>query len=71
MTYAGGPVEEIRFSWKGFASEVLLTGDFLNWDVKVPLTRGADDVFTVAQVLAQNKIIWFSLPMHVFDKSIP
>ncbi|XP_002991569.2 uncharacterized protein LOC9631897 isoform X2 [Selaginella moellendorffii] len=44
--------QDIIFSWKGQASEVLLTGDFLEWQKQVPLEKSPDGTFQIKQKLA-------------------
>lgn len=43
-------MEEVEFKWQGFATEVLVTGDFMNWDQKLTLSKTGDDVFTAKLV---------------------
>lgn len=42
--------EEVEFFWKGSGTEVLLTGDFLNWNDKVSLSKLGDNNYQVKQV---------------------
>ncbi|XP_002971726.2 uncharacterized protein LOC9639981 isoform X2 [Selaginella moellendorffii] len=44
--------QDIIFAWKGQASEVLLTGDFLEWQKQVPLEKSPDGTFQIKQKLA-------------------
>lgn len=39
-------MKEVEFKWNGFAMEVLVTGDFMNWDQKLTLLKTSDNVFT-------------------------
>jgi len=48
-------VQEVEFFWKGQGSEVLLSGDFLNWESKVPMEKGPNGWFVVKQKLAPGK----------------
>ncbi|CAM6082768.1 unnamed protein product [Calypogeia fissa] len=48
-------VQEVEFTWKGQGSEVLLTGDFLNWETKLPLKKGTNGDFSLKQKLALGK----------------
>lgn len=50
-------VQEVEFTWKGKGSEVLLTGDFLQWDAKVPLEKGSNGSFTVKKVSLSSTCI--------------
>jgi hypothetical protein len=43
-------VQEVEFIWKGPGSEVLLSGDFLNWESQLPLMKGPEGWFVVKQV---------------------
>ncbi|KAG6543094.1 hypothetical protein Mapa_015343 [Marchantia paleacea] len=43
-------VQEVEFTWKGKASEVLLTGDFLQWETKIPLEKCSNGSFTLKKV---------------------
>eukprot|EP00250_Pteridium_aquilinum_P014843 c22230_g1_i1 orf=465-1433(-) len=45
-------LQEVDFVWKGEGSQVLLTGDFLGWDTKVSLLKGADGAFHYKQKLS-------------------
>lgn len=45
-------LQEVDFVWKGEGSQVLLTGDFLGWDTKVSLSKGADGAFHFKQKLS-------------------
>lgn len=45
-------LQEVDFVWKGQGSQVLLTGDFLGWDNKVSLVKGADGAFHCKQKLS-------------------
>lgn len=51
-------VQEVEFTWKGKGSEVLLTGDFLQWDAKVPLEKGSNGSFTVKKKLPVGKFAY-------------
>ncbi|KAG6545168.1 hypothetical protein Mapa_013280 [Marchantia paleacea] len=51
-------VQEVEFTWKGKASEVLLTGDFLQWETKVPLEKGSNGSFTVKKKLPVGKFAY-------------
>eukprot|EP00243_Klebsormidium_subtile_P005353 TRINITY_DN212_c0_g1_i1.p1 TRINITY_DN212_c0_g1~~TRINITY_DN212_c0_g1_i1.p1 ORF type:complete len:391 (-),score=76.22 TRINITY_DN212_c0_g1_i1:269-1441(-) len=42
---------EVVLEWKGEATEVSLTGSFLDWDKKVPLEKAGDGVFKVKYTL--------------------
>ena len=42
-------LQEVDFIWNGEATEVLLTGDFVGWDSKVPLLKGSDGAFHIKQ----------------------
>ncbi|KAI5083189.1 hypothetical protein GOP47_0002932 [Adiantum capillus-veneris] len=45
-------LQEVDFVWKGKGSQVLLTGDFLDWDAKVSLEKGTDGAFHYKQKLS-------------------
>lgn len=45
-------LQEVDFVWKGEGSQVLLTGDFIGWDNKVSLVKGADGAFHCKQKLS-------------------
>lgn len=47
--------EEVNFSWSGPGTEILLTGDFLNWEVKVPLVKLPNGAFSVQQKLPPGR----------------
>lgn len=44
-------VQEVEFVWKGPASKVLLSGDFVNWDSQLELEKtGTEGWFVIKQV---------------------
>lgn len=45
-------MQDVDFTWKGEGSEVLLTGDFLGWETKLALAKGADGAFHAKQKLS-------------------
>ncbi|CAI5534301.1 unnamed protein product [Closterium sp. Naga37s-1] len=47
--------EDVSFSWSGPGSEVLLTGDFLNWEVKIPLVKLPNGTFSARQKLPPGR----------------
>ncbi|CAI5481995.1 unnamed protein product [Closterium sp. Yama58-4] len=47
--------EDVTFSWTGPGSEVLLTGDFLNWEVKIPLVKLPNGTFSARQKLPPGR----------------
>ncbi|KAL3701722.1 hypothetical protein R1sor_019744 [Riccia sorocarpa] len=51
-------VQEVEFTWKGQGSEVLLTGDFLQWETKVPLEKGPNGSFTLKKKLPVGKFMY-------------
>jgi hypothetical protein len=53
-------VQEVEFFWKGEGSEVLLSGDFLNWESKVPMEKGPNGWFVVKQVYPSVQLYWSS-----------
>ncbi|KAL2649965.1 hypothetical protein R1flu_018093 [Riccia fluitans] len=50
-------VQDVEFTWKGQGSEVLLTGDFLEWETKVPLEKGPNG-FTLKKKLPVGKFAY-------------
>ncbi|GJP36409.1 hypothetical protein CLOM_g20919 [Closterium sp. NIES-68] len=47
--------EDVSFSWSGPGAEVLLTGDFLNWEVKIPLVKLPNGTFSARQKLPPGR----------------
>ncbi|KAJ7295294.1 hypothetical protein O6H91_04G031500 [Diphasiastrum complanatum] len=47
--------QEVESVWKGQASEVMLTGDFLCWEHKLPLEKGTNGTFITKQRLAPGR----------------
>lgn len=43
-------VQEVEFVWKGQGSNILLSGDFLNWETQLPLEKSSDGWFVLKQV---------------------
>ncbi|KAH7291853.1 hypothetical protein KP509_29G038500 [Ceratopteris richardii] len=51
-------LQEVDFVWKGEGSQVFLTGDFLNWEAKVPLAKGEDGAFHCKQKLPAGTYVY-------------
>eukprot|EP00249_Psilotum_nudum_P013562 c24399_g1_i1 orf=124-1002(-) len=51
-------VQEVDFTWKGPATEVSLTGDFLKWETMLPLEKGSDGIFHIKQKLPPGNYLY-------------
>jgi hypothetical protein len=64
-------VQEVEFFWKGQGSEVLLSGDFLNWESKVPMEKGPNGWFVVKQVYPFHPALWEQFLSSIWFMKIP
>jgi hypothetical protein len=64
-------VQEVEFFWKGQGSEVLLSGDFLNWESKVPMEKGPNGWFVVKQVYPFHPALLEQFLSNIWFMKIP